>query len=228
MQAPVRRADMLPDARRKAAGWLTDYENLWTRLPARTVSANIASDTPTLAELRKMIPRNGEAAVRAVLIYVLNEFRDLVNVGKNLTDLQIGFIATEILANYWYFRFDDIKYLLRRSMSTEKLYDRLDPNIVLGWFSAYDCERTEESVRISEQKDAERIAAERAEPGVSFEDFMEGLMARKDADPEAAALLEAYTRMTQCAGTDSRESEARKKAEFKKWYHNEYLKGNNT
>lgn len=203
--------------------WLKDYEKLWMQLPVKTVADIVAVDSPTLAEFKLSISRFGTEALNMILVFILNSLRELVNVGKNLTDPQIGYIAAQIASDYWYFKFEDIKYVLTRAISTKKLYDRLDANIVLQWFAEYDAERTEVAVSISEQKDGERLALQKQDPGISLDEYIKELRAKGEYDEEAASLLQAYTDLTSNAQPPN--PEARKKA-FKKWYYSEYLNHN--
>ena len=78
-------------------------------------------------------------------------------------------------------------------MECEKLFDRLDPNIVLGWFADYDAERTEESMRLSDQKEAEaRAKIKPDDNAISFVEYRKTLEERAaSGDSEAVGLIEA-------------------------------------
>lgn len=123
-------------------------------------------------------------------MHALKEVRDFFNVGKNLSNTQITITAELIMSQYWYFKIEDIKLCLRRAMFKEKLFDRLDGNIILGWFMEYDAERTEETMRISDQHETQQ-ANELTDniDAVSFEDYVADLRNRAKKDEKAAELL---------------------------------------
>jgi len=175
-----------------------------------------------------MIPEHGDVMVQVVLIYALNELRDLVNVGKNLTDKQIAFIAGRLASEYGYFKMEEIKYVLHRGVEREKLFDRLDPNIVLKWFAAYDDERTAEAVALSDRESAQTHGgAGQGSGAVSWDSYVDSLWnLALYADPRAVELL------SQIAETASPPAKPltsgqrhQKELDFKQYYYNQYLKG---
>lgn len=139
-----------------------------------------------------MVPKHGDVVVHAILIYALNELKDLINVGKNLTNPQISFIASRLIEKYGYWKIEEIKYVLYRAVEREKLFDRLDPNIVLGWFADYDDERTEEAMRISDQEEAQQANQITERPdAVSFEGYVESLRCKaENGDKDAKERLD--------------------------------------
>lgn len=194
-------------------------------LPVRTVSENIRSDSPNLADIRRLIPKHGDVVVQTILIHALNELKDLVNVGKNLTNAQIAYLSQRIMCNYWMLKPEEVKFVLYRAVEREKLFDRLDPNIVLSWFADYDAERTDEAMRLSDNEAAKEMPV--SKDAVSLETYTNRLwdMALY-ADPEAVEKL-CTIQSTTSAGLspvqDSRESSKK----FKTWYYTEYLKSKN-
>lgn len=160
-------------------------------LPVRTASENIRSDSPNLADIRRLIPKHGEVVAQAILIHALNELKDLVNVGKNLTNAQIAYIASRIMRSYWMLKPEEVKFVLYRAVEREKLFDRLDPNLVLGWFADYDNERTEEAMRQSDQEALQRQNGQKpAEGAISWDAYVNRLWnLAYYADPEAVEKL---------------------------------------
>lgn len=124
-------------------------------------------------------------------MHALKEVRDFFYVGKNLSNPQVTITAELIMSQYWYFKIEDIKLCLRRAMFKEKLFDRLDGNIILGWFSEYDAERTEEAMRISDNQESRAVNERKENPeAVSYEAYVERLRERAKTDKEAAKTLE--------------------------------------
>ncbi len=61
------------------------------------------------------------------------------NVVRNMSDLQMAFLAEDLLALYWDWRFDEFLYVLREGVRQNwgKTYDRLDPPTMHEWCKAY-------------------------------------------------------------------------------------------
>lgn len=145
-------------------------------LPVRTASENIRSESPNLAELQRLIPKHGDVAVQTILIHAFNELKDLVNVGKNLTNAQIAYLSQRIMSKYWMLKPEEVKFVLYRGVEREKLFDRLDPNIVLAWFADYDAERTEEAMRLSDQEASQMQYDHKPSPdAITWEQYIESL-----------------------------------------------------
>lgn len=171
---------------------VTDYEpsqlEFYRSLPTNcSVSTLVAAKTPTLAEIKKKVSLND---VRALLSIAVCEVCDFFNVGKNMNDIQVALTVDLIIERFWYFKLEEIKHCLRKAMMREKLFDRLDGNIIMGWLESYDAERTEEAMRQSEQE-AQRRQNETAEAAdaISFDEFLSKLEQRARTDKEAAKLL---------------------------------------
>lgn len=138
----------------------------------------VKSDNPTIALIKN---KTSLTSTRALISLAICEVCDFFNVGKNMNDIQVAMTADLIIELYWYFKLEEIKYCFRRAMRTEKLFDRLDGNIILGWLQAYDNERTEEAMRISDQE-AIQAANQRYEaPGaIPYQEYV--AMRRKEAE----------------------------------------------
>lgn len=183
----------------------------------------VAASSPTLAKIRN---KGSLAQARALLYIAICEVCDFFNVGKNMSDTQVALTVDLILESYWHLHLEEIKYCFRRAMMREKLFDRLDGNIIIGWIQQYDDERTEEAMRQSERLEAQ-AANETKEPGegaVTYDEFVVGLKERAAVDAEAAKLLESIEnppvpKMTLYTKSDLREKEL----DFKRWFITEYL-----
>lgn len=148
----------------------------------------VAAATPTLAKIKN---EASETDARALLYIAVCEVCDFFNVGKNMNDTQIGVTVDLILELFWYFKLEEVKYCFRRAMARGKLFDRLDGNIIIGWLREYDAERTEEAIRLSDQRASEEQNAAYDNPdAVSFERYTEILRERAaSGDEDAAARL---------------------------------------
>lgn len=179
----------------------------------------VDAKTPTLAVIKN---QTSLADVRALLYIAICEVCDFFNVGKNMTDTQVALTADLIIESYWHLKLEEIKFCFRRAMRREKLYDRLDGNIILGWLDEYDAERTEEAIKQSENDDAKVASAQaHAEGTMSLEEYVLDLKAKVDAgDEEAAknlAMAERYINaplIAQC----TRETRSEFEAGFREFY----------
>jgi len=193
----------------------------------KTISENIQSIQPNIAELQRLVPKHGNLLVFSILVHALNEVKNLVNVGKNLTDLQISFIAQKIMSQYWMLKIEEVKYVLHRGIEQEKLFDRLDPNIVLQWFANYNDERICHAIDISNQKETEALNRNLSNPeAITYSEWLDRLKTKSNnGDIQASDLLTGIeNRLTHKAGHLTNEEKHRKDVNYKQWYYNEYLK----
>lgn len=165
---------------------------LWQGLKTSSVSLMVAeTQIPTLAKIKNDA---SETDARALLYIAVCEVCDFFNVGKNMNDTQVAITVDLILESFWHLKPTEIKYCFRRAMMREKLFDRLDGNIIIGWLREYDAERTEEAMRISEQEESQKsgpLATDSSTAGaISFQQYLETLRERAKTDPNAAELLE--------------------------------------
>lgn len=182
----------------------------------------VAANTPTIADIKNNVSLND---ARALLSIAICEVCNFFNIGKNMNDSQIAVTVDLILEYFWYFRLEEIKYCFRRAMMREKLYDRLDGNIILGWLKEYDSERTEEAIRISENEESSAAnATTTSADAVDFETYLAELEVRAKTDDAAARLLEQIKNSSSQQTTHmSNEERAKKDHDFKMWKQFDYL-----
>jgi len=79
-------------------------------------------------------------ALTNALMFTAHQF----NVVRNMSDLQMAFLAEDLLSLYWDWRFDEFLYVLREGVrqSWGKTYDRFDPPTMHEWCRAYVAART--------------------------------------------------------------------------------------
>lgn len=148
----------------------------------------VKAQTPTIAKIKNTA---SQTEARALISLAICEVCDFFNVGKNMNDFQVAMTAELIIERFWYLRVEEVKYCFHRAMRTQKVYDRLDGNIILGWLEEYDNERTEEAMRISDQEAAMCANTHAENPdAVSFEDFSAMLKQKAAAgDKDAEEML---------------------------------------
>lgn len=194
-------------------------------LPTATPRKMIEAETPTLWELQQ---RLGRPAAIAILVNAFIHAAKLVNLDKNITQEQIGEAANDILESYGYLKVEEIKFLLKRALRTQNVYGRLDYNVLMNWIEQYDAERTEEAIRISEQRDMQQVNEINNNPdAVSFEDYVADLRTRAEKDKKAAELIKEIDNPSpQRLNLLTNEERAQKDHDFKTWRTFNYLLGN--
>lgn len=210
-------------ARRAAIDYAPSQLELYRSLPTSySVSTMVAAQTPTIAKIKNDVSLDD---ARALLSIAVCEVCDFFNVGKNMNDAQIALTVDLIIEQFWYFKLEEIKYCFRRAMMREKLFDRLDGNIIMGWLREYDTERTEEAIRISEQRDTQQVNETADCPeAVSFEDYVADLRNRALKDEKAAeALKEIDNPSPKRLNLLTNEERVQKDHDFRMWRTFNYL-----
>ncbi len=158
--------------------------------------------TPAKAQLAPQVSaltRSEEGAIAAsqaltnALLFTAAQF----NVVRNMSDLQMAFLAEGLLELYWDWRFDEFLFVLREGVRQNwgKTYDRLDPPTMYEWCKAYALARElqiedEAHQAYKAQKKAELLPARtelRRHPkfGRDYEGARAQLEALTDADLNA-------------------------------------------
>ena len=102
-----------------------------------------------------------------VVSMMIREVRDWFNVKGNMTDKQIAMTAKMILdyPDFYDLSLGNIKSCFQKRMMSEKLYDRLDGNIIITWLKEFkrnmseSCYETAERnhSRYKEQRESETM-----------------------------------------------------------------------
>ena len=176
----------------------------------------VSSRSPSIGKIKETVSLS---EVRALLYIAICEVCDFFNVGKNMNDVQVALTVDLILESCCHLRLEEIKYCFRRAMRNERVYDRLDGNVILGWIKDYEAERTEAAMQCSEEAERKQREAEASEGGISFEQYKEQLKQRaENGDKEAAErLAEIDSPITIGGKAVSREGRDLEKDEFRRF-----------
>lgn len=100
-----------------------------------------AQESPQVSALTKT--EEGAIAASQALTNALLFTAAQFNVVRNMSDLQMAFLAEGLLELYWDWRFDEFLYVLREGVRQNwgKTYDRLDPPTMYEWCKAYSAAR---------------------------------------------------------------------------------------
>ena len=180
----------------------------------------VASPTPTIAEIKNKVSLDD---IRALLSIAVCEVCDFFNVGKNMNNTQVALTVDLIIGQFGALKLEEIKYCFRRAMMRERLFDRLDGNIIIGWLIEYDAERTEAAVALSEAADALRLARAsrpRAD-AIGFPEYLRILRRQADSgDTEARQRLAVIEQLQSTSAPQPDNA-------FFKWFHSQWLPSQN-
>lgn len=109
----------------------------------RGLTPAVARQSAQVSALTKTAPELAQDAAEALgnlLTFAAGQF----NVGKNLTDVQLALLASDMLERYWHWRFDEFAFVLKEAVGGRygTTYDRIDAPTVHGWCAKYETERT--------------------------------------------------------------------------------------
>lgn len=114
--------------------------------PLRTssVADALMSGNPAMALIRK---EKGRDSAITLLSAIITNGLKYFNVGKGMTPEQVVLAADLILTDYHYLKADEVAYTFRLAATGRfgKIYDRIDPAVILEWVSEFDSLRTIEA-----------------------------------------------------------------------------------
>lgn len=177
---------------------------------------------PTLSQICR---ENGFANALATLVIAIHELKEWFNVKCNLNPDQEALTAELILDNEFFYdlTLGNIKACFRRKMMTEKLYDRLDGNIIIGWLREFKSEIADHCENVREGEHRQTIREEQSGDvgAITHATYIAMLEARaNDGDEEAAGIMAEYRRRS---AEPTEEERKTKELEFFR-YKQEYLK----
>lgn len=214
----------LVNGRASLRPWIKNFNQCWTLSNVPDIRTAIKSQTPAIRDIPNIFgAEQGVVVVVGVLGKMLNHVKSFFNVGKNMTDAQIGTTVQLLIARYPHFSFEDFRSCLLNAMASAKLYDRLDGNIIIGWLDAYDKERDEALLNLYEEQDRSLYQSTESADGIAYDEFYAELRKKAaDGDRESMELLEKIRRINENT-TSSGSAERLKKIAFRRRYLTEYL-----
>lgn len=165
-------------------------------LPSEGVADHRPPGAVTLSHLRRTLDRSRQIYYLELLIAEVNDFFNVKGkMGVNQMRLTAELILDNL--NFHDLSLGNIKACFRQRMMSEKLYDRLDGNIIIGWLREFKSEMSDWCETVSEGMDQIRQRKEtQGNAGcITHAVYMSMLESRaNDGDREAAGILEAYRR----------------------------------
>lgn len=91
------------------------------------------------------------------MVKIITDVSLFLNVGKNMSDVQIGQTADMIIKDYNFLKVEDFKLCFNNAKKGiyGKQYDRLDGQIIFEWLDIYVNDRATEAERLSFEKHKE-------------------------------------------------------------------------
>lgn len=136
--------------RKAARDYAPSLLKLWQAVKPSSIYTMIKSDSPNLATIKN---KASLAEAQALISLAICEVCEFYNVKQSMNDMQIAMTADVILERFWYLKLEEIKKCFRDAIVNEKVYERLDGSVFLGWLAKYDTERTNIAADISENED---------------------------------------------------------------------------
>lgn len=116
----------------------------------RGLTPAIAQQSAQVSGLEAAARGDTAEALGNLLTFAAYQF----NVGKNLNDVQISLLASEMLRLYWYWRFDEFSFVLREAVAGRygTTYDRIDAPTVHAWCASYEADRNATQAHLAEHE----------------------------------------------------------------------------
>lgn len=165
-------------------------------LPVERIDAERPPGAITLSHCKRSLTREQQLMYISLMIAEVNDF---FNVKGNMNAKQIKLTAELILDNdnFYDLTLGNIKSCFRQHMMQDKIYDRLDGNIIIGWLREFKSEMADRCETFNEGKDRMRLRKESGDGAgsISHTVYMAMLEARaNDGDEDAARTLAEYRR----------------------------------
>lgn len=158
----------------------------------------------TLAQYRRALTHEQQLMYLSMMMLEVNDF---FNVKGKMTAKQIRITAELILdnENFYDLTLGNIKACFRQKMMSEKLYDRLDGNIIIGWLREFKSDLADwcETVHEGEDRIRQREETSGGVGAITHEAYLAMLRAKAEGgDKEAQQTLDEYQRRSRIPTPD--------------------------
>lgn len=173
-------------------------------LPCENIKDARPKNALMLSHIKRSLSRNDQTMILSTMISEVNDF---FNVRGNMSTKQIKLTAELILDNpaFYDLTLGNIKACFRQRMMKEKLYDRLDGNIIICWLREFKSDMSDHCETVREGFDRvvqrEEIAGDAG--AVSHKAYIAMLENRAGSgDREAAKILSEYKKRSRIGSPD--------------------------
>lgn len=191
---------------------------IFRALRRKTVEDAFGEDGLSVAELCEVCaPGRPEVSLATTMLTIIvSQQVQYFNVSKTMNAAQVAMTVDDIIDRFGYMTLEEVATAFAIARRKVQVYDRLDPNTLIGWLYDYDsrrdelCERAATSVSADQENATEPVASV---AGMSFSEYGRWLddevaKGNPDAIRDKAIFDENRRRM---------EEPARKEAAFQTW-----------
>lgn len=116
---------------------------IFRSLRRKTMQEAFEEKGASIAELTKVsAPGRPEVSLATTMLtVVVAQQVQYFNVGKTLNAAQVAIVVEELIERFDYMTLEEIATAFALHRRTAQVYDRLDPNILIGWIYDYDLTR---------------------------------------------------------------------------------------
>lgn len=187
-------------------------------LPPERIDDDRPTTAITLAQCRRSLDRDKQVMSLSLMIMEVNDF---FNVKGSMTAKQIKLTAELILDNPGFhdLTLGNIKACFRQCMTSEKIYDRIDGNLIISWLRRFKSDLADhcETVAISRERQRQRDESLGDAGAITHAAYLAMLEARAgDGDEDARQTLDDYRRRSH---TLTPEQQRQKEIEFRLFKH---------
>lgn len=148
---PVNKAIQHQQKEKALIEWKTLPEQSYKAIQVISFDDVIKAESPSLAKMKK---EYGDIHTKAILTIIIVDVIKFFNVGKSMSDVQVGQTIELIQQEYWMLKPEDFKLCFNNAKKGMygQVYDRIDGQVIMSWLQQHIAKRFEFSEQQSMQK----------------------------------------------------------------------------
>lgn len=189
--------------------------SIFRALRRRTAQEAFSEPSASVAELAAVCaPGRPEVSLATTLLTIIvSQQVQYFNVGKTMNAAQVAMTVDDVIDRFGYMTLEEIATTFAIARRTAKVYDRLDPNILLSWLYDYDSRRDELCERVATSQMSTATVPVASASGMSFSEYTRWLETEAaKGNPDAIRDKEIFE-----ANKRRAEEPDRKEAAFQAW-----------
>lgn len=134
------------------------------------------------------------------MVYLLADALEFFNATETMSDIQAALTVDLIMEEYPYLKLDDLKLCFKNAMKMKygNIYNRIDGQVIMSWFRAYNKERCAVADNQSWNSHKANLSEEASyADGLSYQEYRNELERRvEEGDEEAVNALRISNEIT--------------------------------